>query len=196
MISQLITKISSIVLLFAASVALASTPQQNSKYKTVFGKSSQKVNNEYQASVNSTPQHSRKYKVVFDKSGRELDGQAGKHDSEYHAVVNALQPYIQGARSGNGEHMDKAFYDHAKITGSIDGEFSSLDTTTFKNRINEQGEAPDADHRIAWIDISGPAAAAKIEFTNWRGRKSTDFFVLYKHQGEWKISGKVYDAES
>lgn len=196
MISQHITKVSSIVLLFAASVVFASTPQQNSKYKTVFGKSSQKANYKYQASINSTPQQNRKYKVVFDKSGREVNKQGVKHDSEYQAVINALQPYIQGARTGDGEHMDKAFYDHAKITGSVDGEFSSLDTTTFKSRINEQGEAPDADHRIAWIDISGLAAAAKIEFTNWRGRKSTDFFVLYKHEGEWKISGKVYDAES
>lgn len=32
--------------------------------------------------------------------------------------------------------------------------------------------------------ISGPAAAAKVEFINWFGFRFTDFFVLYKHDGQ------------
>ena len=51
-------------------------------------------------------------------------------------------------------------------------------------------------YHIAWIDVSGPAAAAKVEFIDWNGLRFTDFFVLYKNNGEWKISGKVYDSHS
>ncbi|UJB67708.1 nuclear transport factor 2 family protein [Acaryochloris sp. 'Moss Beach'] len=46
------------------------------------------------------------------------------------------------------------------------------------------------------FEISGPAAVAKVEFINWSGFRFTDFSVLYKHNGEWKISGQVFDAHT
>jgi hypothetical protein len=58
------------------------------------------------------------------------------------------------------------------------------------------GSSPDVQHQIVWIDVSGPAAAAKVEFINWAGFRFTDFFVLYKNNDAWKISGKVYDSHS
>jgi len=114
--------------------------------------------------------------------------------SEYNAVVEALQPYIQSARTGSGETIRTAFYDHAHIVGSVQGEFYNMDADTFKGAVQEGGPAPGVQHQIAWIDISGPAAAAKVEFLDWGGMRFTDFFVLYKHEGKWKISGKVYDS--
>jgi hypothetical protein len=51
-------------------------------------------------------------------------------------------------------------------------------------------------HRIAWVDIWGPAAAAKVEFVNFLGFCFTDFFVLYQEKGVWRISGKVYDSHA
>ncbi|QUY42810.1 nuclear transport factor 2 family protein [Acaryochloris marina] len=44
------------------------------------------------------------------------------------------------------------------------------------------------------FEISGSAAVAKVEFINWGGFR--DFSVLYKHNGEWKISGQVFDAHT
>ncbi|MEP3277680.1 MAG: nuclear transport factor 2 family protein [Stappiaceae bacterium] len=116
--------------------------------------------------------------------------------AEYQAVEKALQPYIASAKSGDGELVRTAFYDHAHIVGSIGGEFYNMDVDTFKNSVAEVGPSPDVRHHIAWIDISGPAAAAKVEFINWDGNRFTDFFVLYKNDGEWKISGKVYDSHA
>ena len=51
-------------------------------------------------------------------------------------------------------------------------------------------------HHVAWIDISGPSAAAKLEFVNWLGFRFTDYLVLYKGENGWKISGKVYDSHA
>ncbi|MEP3226290.1 MAG: nuclear transport factor 2 family protein [Parasphingorhabdus sp.] len=115
---------------------------------------------------------------------------------EYKAVKAALQPYIQSATTGNGEVIRTAFYDHAHIVGSAGGVFNNVNLNTFAKNISGSGPSPDVKHHIAWIDISGPAAAAKVEFINWRGNRFTDFFILYKKDGEWKISGKVYDAHS
>lgn len=115
---------------------------------------------------------------------------------EYKAVTEALQPYIKSAKSGDGKLNRTAFYDHAHIVGSVDGEYSNPNADDFSKGITEFGPAPDVRHHIAWIDISGPAAAAKVEFIHWNGFRFTDFFVLYKHDGQWKISGKVYDSHS
>ena len=116
--------------------------------------------------------------------------------NEYKAVKAALKPYIDAAKSGDGKLSRSAFYDHANIVGSIGGQYKEPDADAFGKLIDAGGKSPDVQHQIAWIDISGPAAAAKVEFFNWRGFRFTDFFVLYKKDGEWKISSKVYDSHS
>ena len=114
----------------------------------------------------------------------------------YNDIVEALQPYIQSAKTGDGKLTSTAFYDHAHIVGSVGGEFYDMDLATFSGAVSEGGESPNIKHHIAWIDVSGPAASAKVEFINWGGHRFTDFFVMYKHDGQWKISGKVYDSHS
>lgn len=116
--------------------------------------------------------------------------------AEYKAVEQALQPYIEAAKTGDGELSRTAFYDHAHIVGSMNGQFLNADADSFKDAVSGVGASPDVQYHIAWIDISGPAAAAKVEFINWAGFRFTDFFVLYKHDGQWKISGKVYDSHA
>lgn len=112
---------------------------------------------------------------------------------EYEAVVKALTPYITSAKTGEGDVARSAFYDHARIVGSINGEVATMDPDSYAAAV-EGNESPDVRHRIAWIDISGPAAAAKVEFIDWVGFRFTDFFVLFKQDGEWKISSKVFDS--
>jgi hypothetical protein len=119
-----------------------------------------------------------------------------KSFSDYDAIAEALQPYIKSAKTGNGKVIRTAFYEHAHIVGSINGTLYNSDLNAFEKSVNAVGPAPDVQHHIAWIDISGPAAAAKVEFINWGGFRFTDFFILYKDEGQWKISGKVYDSHS
>lgn len=116
--------------------------------------------------------------------------------NEYKEIEKALQPYIESARTGDGKLTRTAFYDHAHIVGSIEGNFYNQDADTFGEVVGQGGPSENVKSHIAWIDISGPAAAAKVEFIDWIGLRFTDFFVLYKKDGEWKISGKVYDSHS
>ncbi|MBL4761907.1 MAG: nuclear transport factor 2 family protein [Gammaproteobacteria bacterium] len=124
----------------------------------------------------------------------EITAQEKASFNEYNAVVEALQPYIQSAKDGNSERIRTAFYDHAHIVGSMNGTFLNMDADSFKDAIQGGGESPEVQHKIAWVDISGPAAAVKLEFINWIGFRFTDFLVLYKNDGKWKISAKVYDS--
>ena len=43
--------------------------------------------------------------------------------AEYKAVERALQPYIDSAKTGDGDLTRTVFFDHAHIVGSISGEF-------------------------------------------------------------------------
>lgn len=116
--------------------------------------------------------------------------------NDFKEIESALQPYINAAKTGKGDLIRSAFFDHAHIVGSIAGEFHNMDANEFQDTVNKGGESVDVKYHIAWIDISGPAAAAKVEFINWLGLRFTDFFVLYKKEGIWKISGKVFDSHS
>lgn len=116
--------------------------------------------------------------------------------TEYHAVEKALQPYIDSAKTGDGTLSRTAFYDHARIVGSVQGEIYVMTADEFEGAVTEAGPAPDVQSRIASIEISGPAATARVEFLNWGEFRFTDFFVLYKRDGEWKISSKVYDSHA
>lgn len=130
------------------------------------------------------------------ETSKETAADEARSFSDYEAVVEALQPYIESAKTGDGKQTRTAFYDHAHIVGSINGAFDNSDLDAFAAGVSSIGPSPDVKHHIAWIDISGPAAAAKVEFINWAGFRFTDFFVLYKHDGQWKISGKVYDSHA
>ncbi len=115
---------------------------------------------------------------------------------EIKEVTKALEPYIKSAKTGDGKLSISTFYDHAHIVGSIGGNYYNMTTDQFSGAVSEGGPSENVQSHIAWIDISGPAAAAKVEFIDWNGLRFTDFFVLYKNDGEWKISGKVYDSHS
>ncbi|OUS01039.1 hypothetical protein A9Q86_09860 [Flavobacteriales bacterium 33_180_T64] len=116
--------------------------------------------------------------------------------NEYQEVLKALQPYIKSAKTGDGKLSRSAFYDHADIIGSMNGKYIHQTADQFGKDLSSFGASENVQHHVAWIDISGPAAAAKVEFIDWLGFRFTDFFVLYKKNGEWKISGKVYDSHS
>ena len=116
--------------------------------------------------------------------------------NEYKAIEAAIKLYTDAAVTGDGALSRRAFYDHAYVVGSIEGTTFEMDADTFAGAVTEGGPAANVEHRIAWINISGPAAAARVEFLDWNGMRYTDFFVLYKKDGTWKISSKVFDSHA
>lgn len=115
---------------------------------------------------------------------------------EYAAIAAALQPYIDAAKTGDGAAMRRVWFDHAHIVGSLDGQPVNLDADAFCKLIDGVGGSTEVRSRIASIEYQGNAASARVEFDGWGGARYTDFFVLYKRDGEWRISGKVYDSHT
>ena len=61
---------------------------------------------------------------------------------EYAAVEAALRPYVESPSNGDAEAQRSVWMDHARIVGSIDGQFAALTVDEFINAVKEQGPAP------------------------------------------------------
>ncbi len=109
-------------------------------------------------------------------------------------VETTIGKYIEGARTGDPGLMRDAFISEATVRGSYGGKPVDWTLQEFCDLIGKGGPAPDLEARIAAVEISGTAAMARLEAVNWRGARYTDFFVLLRRDGEWRIASKVFFA--
>ena len=116
--------------------------------------------------------------------------------SEYDAIANTVQHYIDGARSGRGADMKPAFHTDATIFGYVGAELFAGPIQHLFDWNDQNGPATELQARIAGIDIIGTIATVRLELDNWTGHRFTDMFTLLKVQGEWKIINKVFYLHS
>ena len=114
----------------------------------------------------------------------------------YEGIAAAIQIYIDSARTGDAGRMHGAFLPGAMIRGSYGGKATDWSLDDFCGVIGKGGPASDLKARIAGIELSGAAAMARLEAENWRGTRYTDFFVLLKRAGSWRIASKVFFAHA
>lgn len=138
---------------------------------------------------------------VFDTHGRNgpvaaTPSQESEAESfaQTEAAAATIEAYVTHSRSGDGRALRPHWFDHAHIVGLFDGTVIDRDADGFCPRITEQTGAPNRAAGIASIDRSGPAASARIELNDWNAIRYTDFFVLYRTDGKWRISAKSFDA--
>ncbi|UJH68894.1 nuclear transport factor 2 family protein [Allomuricauda sp. SCSIO 65647] len=113
---------------------------------------------------------------------------------EYQAIENALKSYIESAKTGDASGYAEDWYEHTRVVGSLDGQFYNITRDETMKFAEQLGGSTQVESRIAWIDYQGNAAVVRLESLNWGGVRYTDFFILSKAEGKWKISGKVFDA--
>ena len=109
-------------------------------------------------------------------------------------IKKPIGKYIDAARTGAPGLMREAFIPEATVRGSYDGKPVDWTLQQFCDLIAKGGPAPDIEAQVAAIEVSGTAAMARLEATNWRGTHYTDFFVLLRRDGEWRIASKVFFA--
>ena len=114
----------------------------------------------------------------------------------YEAIITTLQHYIDGARTGDGACMRRAFLQEATIRGSYGGQPVDSGLQAFCELIEKGGPAPDLKAHVVAIDYCGAAATARLEAENWRGTRYTDFFTLVRSDNAWRIASKVFFAHA
>ena len=114
----------------------------------------------------------------------------GKSDIEQ--ITETLMAYIDGTAVGDLDKLRKAFHPDFKLYTV--NEKDSLLIRSGEEYIAKvkKGEKTNRIGRIISIDFEKDAAIAKAEIVvpNWR--IFTDYFLLLKYKGSWKIVQKSY----
>ena len=112
--------------------------------------------------------------------------------NEYAAIAEAVQPYIDGAKSGRGDDMKPSFHKDATIFGYVGEDLFAGPIQQLFAWNDQNGAATELQAQIASIDLNGTVATVRLELDNWTGSRYTDLFTLLKVDGEWKIMNKVF----
>lgn len=112
--------------------------------------------------------------------------------SEYDAIAEAVQHYVDGAKSGRGADMLPAFREDATICGYADGEIFAGPIQKLFESVDQDKPATGLQARTVVIDVIDTIAAVRLELNDWNGHRYTDLFTLLKTAGGWKIVNKVF----
>lgn len=112
------------------------------------------------------------------------------------AISDTLQRYTDGARTGDIALLRSAFAEGARVSGSYGGKPVTWSLGEFCDAVAKGGPAPDLQARIVSIETAGGAAMARLEALDWRGTRYTDFFVMIRRDGAWRIDSKVFHAHA
>jgi len=106
-----------------------------------------------------------------------------------------LESYIRGNANRDPAYISAAFLPTARIDGLRDGKPISRTTEEFASGFSGKPADDEAlrKRRIDRIDLHGNAGMAQVTL-DYPTITFTDYFVLLKVNGEWKIASKVYDA--
>jgi hypothetical protein len=116
--------------------------------------------------------------------------------SEYEAIANTIQTYLNGGKSGRSADMKPAFHAGATIFGYLGDELIAGPIQGLFDWVDANEPATELQAWIASIDLNGTIAAVRLEEYNWSGHRFTDLFTLLKVEGEWKIINKVFHLHS
>jgi len=118
---------------------------------------------------------------------------AAQSASEEAGVRVAINNYLQGHATGDPAYFRKAFLPTAHIEGVRNGKFTSwtLDDYCALFKGAPASDEATRSRTIDVIDISGDAAMARATL-NHGATVFTDYMVLLKVDGEWKIANKAY----
>lgn len=115
--------------------------------------------------------------------------------SDEAAVRTAVNQYLRGHATANRDTMAAAFLPSAHIEGIRDGVFTSWTAGEYSERFTGRPAADEASRKrtIDLVSVSGTAAMASATLVHG-ATTFTDYFVLLKVNGAWKIANKVYSS--
>ena len=124
-----------------------------------------------------------------------LETPAAAQTPEEAAVRAVINQYFQGHATGSAAEMRQAFLPTAHIEGIRNGSFTSWTAEEYSSRFTGKPAADEASRRrtIDSVHVAGTAAMASATLVHG-ATTFTDYFVLLKVDGAWKIANKVYSS--
>lgn len=120
-----------------------------------------------------------------------VNAQNKKGQSEIALITNTLMDYIEGTGNGEPERLKRAFHPDFNLYTIAGDTLWVRSGEKYISNVKE-GKKTSRVGRIISIDYENDAAMAKAEIVipNWR--IFTDYFLLLKYEGSWKIVHKSY----
>jgi len=115
-----------------------------------------------------------------------------KVKSDFEQITATLTDYIEGTANGEPERLRRAFHPDFNLY-AVDAKNGLLVRSGAEYIAGvKKGEKTNRIGRIVAIDLEKDAATAKAEIVipNWR--IFTDYFLLVRYEGSWKIVQKSY----
>jgi ketosteroid isomerase-like protein len=136
--------------------------------------------------------------LLFTAIASAKPGAASKTNPETTAARQAVEAYFRAADSGNADAVRNVFHPDGRVEGMLGGKFVSWTADEFADR-NFKGKPPayasTIRRKIEWLDRSGSSAIVRVTIETGPDNRYTDYFVLLKIEGRWKISRKVFANE-
>jgi hypothetical protein len=109
------------------------------------------------------------------------------------AVRAVLDAYFRGQATGDGSHMRPIFQPGANLYWIRDGKYTERPSAEWIASYTGKPAADEAERarRIASIDITGNAAAAKL-VSDYPTAVVTDYMSLLKTESGWKVVAKTF----
>lgn len=119
-------------------------------------------------------------------------GQQADESDDLILISNTLKDYIEGTSMGQPDRLRRAFHPDFNLYSVT--EEDSLRVWEGEDYVSKikVGEKNSRQGRIIAIDYENNAATAKVEIVIPGWRIFTDYFLLLKYEGSWKIVHKSY----
>ncbi|MDQ3168656.1 MAG: nuclear transport factor 2 family protein [Acidobacteriota bacterium] len=115
--------------------------------------------------------------------------------SEEAGVRAAIDQYFKGHATNDAATMRGSFLPTAHIEGNRRGQFTAWTVEQYVANFKGAPPADEASRKrtIDRVDVNGTAAMARATLVHG-ATTFTDYFVLLKVDGAWKIANKVYSS--
>ncbi len=112
------------------------------------------------------------------------------------AIRDVIGIYFRGHATANPDTMRASFLPTAHIEGLRNGAFTSWTVDQYVAGFRNTPAADEAQRTrvIDVVDVSGTGAMVKATLKHG-ATTFTDYFVLLKVDGRWRIANKVYHAQ-
>lgn len=119
-----------------------------------------------------------------------VDAQSGSK-SEMDQISQTILDYIEGTANGQPDRLRRVFHPDFNLYTVTNDTLQIRSGEKYISNIKE-GEKANRIGRVISIDYEKDAAIAKAEIIVPGWRVFTDYFLLMKYQGSWKIVQKSY----
>jgi putative lumazine-binding protein len=124
---------------------------------------------------------------------------AGTYVRDHDAIVEAMNRYTEGVRTGNSAAMKPSFHELCTFYGYFDGQLLVGPIQMLFDWVDGNGPSRNLDARFASVDILDTIASVRLEVENVTGTSAgelgsrfSDLFQLIKIEGRWLISQKSF----